>query len=62
MSESARNQISDAQVTISNEEAYKKRLEDAWAMVDKQNKEIIGLKAKIEILKEVISESVGRGY
>jgi len=60
MSESARNKLSDAEVTVSNEEAYKKRLEYAWAMVDAHSKEISALKAQVKILKEVIAEF--RGY
>lgn len=63
MSESARNKLGsfdDSTMIINNEEALAKRLEDAWALVDKHSKEIIALKAKIEILKEVIVDS--RGY
>lgn len=58
--ESSRHQITEAVVTVSNDEAYKKQLADAHAKINAQEKEIVALKAKVEVLKEVVSEH--RGY
>jgi hypothetical protein len=54
MNEAVRNKLSDAEVTVNNEEGYKKRLEEVWVIVDKQKVEIAALRAQVQILKEVV--------
>jgi len=49
-------------IIVNNDAALVKRLDEAWAIVDKQKLELADLKAQVKILKEVLKEANDYSY